>query len=323
LQAGRRQSSLDGMDDLAFNRTAPEAGRLERVSPRLRRLVAPNAGPFTFTGTCSYIVGEGDVAIVDPGPDDEGHLARLLDAVRGERVVGIAVTHTHRDHSTGARRLSAETGARTYGEGPHRPAHRAGDEGGATILDASADRDFAPDVRLTDGAALSGRDWTLIAITTPGHSANHLAFSLAEDAVLLSGDHVMAWSTSIVAPPDGDMGDYLASLAKLQGRAEGRFFPGHGGPVEAPQVFLRALLQHRRMREEMIMQAVAAGRDAVPAIVDEVYRGLAPALRPAAALNTLAHLQHLVARDAIRTDGEPTLQSRYRPKRATARPGRE
>jgi glyoxylase-like metal-dependent hydrolase (beta-lactamase superfamily II) len=285
--------------------------------------VAPNGGPFTFTGTCSYIVGDGDVAIIDPGPDDEGHLARLLEAVKGERVIGVAVTHTHRDHSTGARRLAAKTGARTYGEGPHRPAHPAGNEGVATILDASADRDFVPDVRLTDGAALSGRDWTLTAITTPGHSANHLAFSLAEDAVLLSGDHVMAWSTSIVAPPDGDMGDYLASLAKLQGRAEGRFFPGHGGPVEAPQAFLRALLKHRHMREEMILQAIAAGSDAVPAIVSQVYRGLAPALMPAAALNTLAHLQHLVARGAIETGGEPTLEGRYRPKGATARPGQE
>jgi glyoxylase-like metal-dependent hydrolase (beta-lactamase superfamily II) len=309
------------MDELPFNHAAPEAGRPERVSERLRRLVAPNPGPFTFTGTCSYIVGQGDVAILDPGPDDEGHLSRLLDATRGERIVAIAVTHTHRDHSPGARRLAVETGAATYGEGPHRA--RLSSDDGVGLLDASADRDFVPDVRLEDGATLAGTNWTLTAIATPGHCANHLAFSLAEDAVLLSGDHVMAWSTSIVAPPDGHMGDYLASLAKLQGRTERRYFPGHGGPVQEPQAFLRALLQHRRMREEAILRAVAAGRETIPAIVGEVYRGLAPALVPAAALNTLAHLRHLAERGLLGCDGVPSLQGRYRPRGPIARPGRE
>jgi glyoxylase-like metal-dependent hydrolase (beta-lactamase superfamily II) len=298
-------------DDIIFNRQPPgETGPIERITPRLRRIVAPNAGPFTFTGTCSYIVGEKRLAIVDPGPDEPAHIERLIAAVRGETVEAVLITHTHRDHCGAAPAIAAATAAKTYGGGRHRVARplRTGD---AALLDASADRSFVPDVELRDGDAVSGPGWRLTALATPGHCANHLAFVLAEDAALLSGDHVMAWSTSIVAPPDGAMSDYMASLARLLGRPESVYFPGHGGAVAQPQRYVRALIRHRRMREAAILASLAAGDAAIPAIVARVYDGLAPALRAAAALNTLAHLEDLVARGIVTTAGETAIDGVY------------
>jgi glyoxylase-like metal-dependent hydrolase (beta-lactamase superfamily II) len=297
-------------DDVPFNRIPPTAGTVEIVSPRLRRLMAPNGGPFTFTGTGSYIVGRGEVAIVDPGPDDPGHIAALLDAVKGESVRAVIVTHTHRDHSLAVPAIAAATGATTYGAGPHRSA-RPRREGEISPLDAGADQAFTPDIRLADGETLDGGDWQLTALATPGHCANHLAFSLAGDNVLLSGDHVMGWSTSIVAPPDGAMGDYMASLERLLGRPEARYFPGHGGPVEEPQRFVRALIGHRRMREASIIAALGEGAATVPALAAKVYAGLQPALLPAAALNTFAHIEDLVERGRAVTDGPPVFEGTY------------
>src|SRR5262249_55637998 len=199
-------------DDIPFNRALALApGQVEEVAPGVRRLLCDNPSPFTFKGTMSYIVGRGQVAIVDPGPDDARHIGALLDAVRNETVTHILVTHTHRDHSPGAARVKAATGAKTYGEGPHRAA-RPLHVGEAPRLDASNDTDFHPDQPLADGAVVSGAGFTLEAIATPGHTANHMAFALREQNIVFSGDHVMGWSTSIVAPPDGAMSDYMASL---------------------------------------------------------------------------------------------------------------
>ena len=200
----------------------------------MRRLVAPNASPFTFNGTCAYIVGEGKVAVVDPGPDDDAHLAALLAAVEGQQVEAILITHTHRDHSPGARKLKAATGARVIGAAPFTP---RGD--GSAGLDSDHDRDYAPDAILADGERWRGAGYTIEAIATPGHCSNHLCFALLEENALLSGDHVMGWSTSIVAPPDGSMRAYMDSLEKLRGRAETVYWPGHGGPVVEPQRYLR------------------------------------------------------------------------------------
>ncbi|MDQ0391739.1 MBL fold metallo-hydrolase [Labrys monachus] len=301
-------------DDIPFNRAPPAGGPLETVLPHLRRLIAPNGGPFTFTGTCSYIVGRDKVAILDPGPDDPSHIAALLDAVRGESVEAVIVSHTHRDHSPAAAAIASATGAKTYGAGPHRsarPLHR----GEAAALDTGADRQFMPDLRLAEGDTLDGPGWHVAAIETPGHCANHLAFALdgapGSGPVLLSGDHVMAWSTSIVAPPDGSMGDYMASLQKLVGRPETRYFPGHGGPVDEPQRFVRALIHHRRMREASILQALADGATTIPALAGRVYAGLQPALLGAAALNTFAHLEHLVEQGRAATDGPPSFEGTY------------
>ena len=216
-------------------------GRAEEVAPGVRAIVANNPGPFTFKGTVSYIVGRGKVAILDPGPDDDAHVAALLDAVRGETVTDIFVTHTHRDHSPAVPKIKAATGATVYAEGPHRPA-RPLHIGEANRLDASADMDFRPDVALADGEVVAGDGWTIEAVTTPGHTANHMAYAFKEADLIFSGDHVMAWSTSIVAPPDGAMSDYMASLEKLARRSEPLYLPGHGGPVrDAAANFVREL----------------------------------------------------------------------------------
>lgn len=300
-------------DEIEFDRSAPtEAGTVAALSPLVRRIIAGNGGPMTFTGTCSYIVGRGTVAIIDPGPDDPGHVERLLAAVRGETVSHIVVTHTHRDHSPAVPVLKAATGATVVGCGPHRPSRELG-PGEGRVLDAAADTAFAPDWAMDDGDAVSGPGWSLAAVETPGHTANHLAFTLAEEETLFSGDHVMAWSTTVVAPPDGSMAAYMASIEKLRGLEHARYWPGHGGPVTEPQRFLRGLVQHRRQREAAIMNRLGAGDETIAAMVPAIYQGLAPALHGAAALSVLAQIEDLVLRGAIQSsDTIPALASRYR-----------
>ncbi len=228
-------------DDIPFDKRLDLApGKVEEVYPGVRRLLCNNPGPFTFKGTVSYIVGRDRVAIIDPGPLDEAHIEALLDAVRNETVTHIFVTHTHRDHSPAAARIKAATGAPTYGEGPHRAARELHlDE--APRLDAGGDRDFHPDFKLADGDVVAGDGWSFEAIATPGHTANHLAFALKGSEIIFSGDHVMAWSTPVVAPPDGAMGDYMASLEKLLHRSETTYFPGHGGAVRDAPRFVSVL----------------------------------------------------------------------------------
>ena len=300
-------------DEIAFDRSATtEAGTVADLSPLVRRIIAGNGGPMTFTGTCSYIVGRGTVAIIDPGPDDPGHVECLLAAVRGETVSHIVVTHTHRDHSPAVPALKAATGAMVVGCGPHRPSRELG-PGEGRVLDAAADTDFAPDWEMHDGDAVSGPGWSLAAVETPGHTANHLAFTLAEEATLFSGDHVMAWSTSVVAPPDGSMAAYMASIEKLRGLEHARYWPGHGGPVNEPQRFLRGLVQHRRQREAAILNRLGAGDETIAAMVPVIYQGLAPVLHGAAALSVLAQLEDLVLRGTVQSsDVVPALGSRYR-----------
>ncbi|MBV8793968.1 MAG: MBL fold metallo-hydrolase, partial [Hyphomicrobiales bacterium] len=256
--------------------------------------VAPNASPFTFNGTCTYIVGQGEVAIVDPGPGDDSHLSALLAAVDGERVDTILVTHTHRDHSTGVNKLRAATGARVIGAAPFVP---RGD--GSAGLDSAHDRDYSPDAILADGERWRGHGYTIEAVATPGHCSNHLCFALLEENALFSGDHVMAWSTSVVAPPDGSMRAYTDSLDKVRARPETIYWPGHGGPVVEPQRYLRALIHHRRQREASILNALAEGPQSIPGIVARVYVGLNPALTRAAGLSTLAHLEDLSERGIV------------------------
>jgi glyoxylase-like metal-dependent hydrolase (beta-lactamase superfamily II) len=298
---------------LAFERgdIAP-SGTLTALSPLVRRIIAGNPGPMTFTGTCSYIVGRGTVAIIDPGPDDPAHVARLLDAVRGESVSHVVLTHTHRDHSPASRAIAAATGALITGCGPHRPARELA-LGEINRLDAAADREHAPDQVMAEGDAVCGPGWTLQALETPGHTANHLAFALPEETVLFSGDHVMAWSTSVVAPPDGAMAAYMASIEKLRGRDDALYWPGHGGPVRKPQRFLRGLVQHRRQREAAILSRLRAGDETIPAMVPQIYQELSPALHGAASLSVLAQLEDLVARGVVVCDEPaPDLAGRYR-----------
>src|SRR6478752_1824297 len=216
-------------DDIPFDKNlelAPDM--VDEPVPGVRRVMANNPGPFTFKGTVSYILGRGNVAIVDPGPDDPAHVGALIDAVRGETVTHIFVTHTHRDHSPAAARFKAATGAKTYAEGPHR-ASRPLNIGESPRHESGGDPDFRPDIKLADGDIVAGDGWALEAVTTPGHTANHMAFALTGTDVLFSGDHVMAWSTPVVAPPDGSMSDYMATLDKLVRRHETTYYPGHGG----------------------------------------------------------------------------------------------
>lgn len=299
-------------DDLTFDTTPPaRPGECMRLSPLVRRIVAGNAGPITFTGTCTYVVGRGQVAIVDPGPDLPQHVEALLEAVRGETVSHVLVTHTHKDHSPAARAIVAATGAKLVGCGSHRSARALGAEE-VNLLEASSDRDYAPDEEMREGDRISGNGWSLTAVETPGHMANHLAFFLPEENVLFSGDHVMAWSTTVIAPPDGSMSDFMASLEKLRGRGEDLYWPGHGGPVREPQRFVRALAHHRRQREISILNRLAAGDRTIPAIVAAIYQGLKPALIAAAGLSVFAHLEDLVARGEVATDGPPSVDGEYR-----------
>jgi glyoxylase-like metal-dependent hydrolase (beta-lactamase superfamily II) len=273
--------------------------QVTRVSPLVRRLIATNASPFTFNGTCTYILGEGAVAVVDPGPGDDNHLAAILAAVEGERIETILVTHTHRDHSVLAGRLREATGARIVGAAPFEP---KGD--GTEGLDSSHDRAYAPDAVLADGERLAGRGFTIEAVATPGHCSNHLCFALMEEKALFSGDHVMGWSTSVVAPPDGSMSAYIASLDKLRARGERIYWPGHGGPVTEPQRYARALAHHRRQREASILASLAEGVSTIPELVARIYVGLDPRLARAAGLSTLAHLEDLTERGHVTSEPE-------------------
>jgi glyoxylase-like metal-dependent hydrolase (beta-lactamase superfamily II) len=299
-------------DDVPFDKSFDlVAGTPKEVAPGVRAIVANNPGPFTFKGTVSYIVGRGRVAVIDPGPDDDAHIGALLDAVRGETVTHIFVTHTHRDHSPAVPKVKAATGAKVFAEGPHRLA-RPLHIGETRRLDASADMEFRPDVTLADGEAVSGDGWTLEAVTTPGHTANHMAFAFKERDLLFAGDHVMAWSTTIVAPPDGAMSDYMASLQKLARRSQSTYLPGHGAPVRDAPRYVQFLIQHRHGREASILHRLGKGTADIPTIVKAVYIGLDPRLSGAAALSTLAHLEDLVARGVVATDGPPSIGGTYR-----------
>ncbi|HMJ44860.1 MAG TPA: MBL fold metallo-hydrolase [Pseudolabrys sp.] len=299
-------------DDIPFDKTldlAPDT--VDEVMPGVRRVMADNPGPFTFKGTMSYIIGRGKVAIVDPGPADDKHIAALLDAVRNETVTHIFVTHTHRDHSPAVPAIKAATGATVYAEGPHRTARplRIGEQ---KRLDSSGDLDFRPDVMLKDGEVVTGDGWSVEAITTPGHCANHMAYALKDTDVLFAGDHVMGWATTIVAPPDGAMSDYMASLNKLAKRPEQIYFPGHGPAIKEATRFVNYLILHRKAREDSILHRLGKGETDIPSIVRASYIGIDPRLIGAAGLSVLAHLEDLVTRGVVATNGAPALDGVYR-----------
>jgi glyoxylase-like metal-dependent hydrolase (beta-lactamase superfamily II) len=299
-------------DDIPFDKTFDlTPGTVEEVAPGIRRILCNNPSPFTYKGTVSYVVGRGRVAIIDPGPDDAAHVKALLDAVRNETVTHIFVTHTHRDHSPAVPAVKAATGATVLAEGPHRAA-RPLNVGEAPRLDASNDTEFKPDRALVDGEVVSGAGWSIEAVATPGHTANHMAYALRGANVLFSGDHVMAWSTPVVAPPDGAMGDYMASLEKLRGRPERVYLPGHGGAVtEAPR-FVSAYILHRKAREAAIVNYLGKGEADIASIVEAIYLNLDPRLKRAAGLSVLAHLEDLVARGTVVSDGPASIAGRDR-----------
>ena len=299
-------------DDIPFNRDFPlKPGVVDEVRPGVRRILCNNPSPFTFTGTVSYIVGQGNVAIIDPGPDDEAHAAALLDAVRGETVTHILVTHTHRDHSPNTARIKAATGAIVCAEGPHR-ASRPRYESEKISSESGADRDFKPDIAVREGDTIEGAGWALQAVATPGHTANHLAFAWQNRKMSFVGDHVMGWSTSIVAPPDGSMIDYMTSLERLTQREEDLYFSGHGPEIPEGRRYVRFLIRHRQAREASILHRLAKGEADIPTMVRAIYIGIDPRLTGAAGYSVLAHLEDLVARGVVSTDGDPVIGGSYR-----------
>ena len=300
--------------DIPFKRDIEfEYGEIEQVSPLLRRVIANNPSPFTYTGTGTYIIGHGSVAVVDPGPLDEAHLEALVRALDGETISHILITHTHRDHSPLAARLKELTGAATHAFGPHgsgpgTTARTSGD----IRLDASGDTDFTPDVAVAHGDVIESAGWRVECVFTPGHTSNHMSFALPQENALLCGDHVMAWSTSVIAPPDGNMGTYMASLDLLLERDEEIYWPTHGPAVEKPNRFVRAFITHRKMREAAILQQLKSGLETIPEIVKRIYADVAPGLHPAAGMSVLAHMEHLIEQEKVETDGAPAVDSVYR-----------
>ncbi|MCR5871998.1 MULTISPECIES: MBL fold metallo-hydrolase [unclassified Sphingomonas] len=279
------------MDDAA-------TGVAMQLEPLVARLLAANPSPFTYTGTQTYLVGTSDLAVIDPGPDLPAHLAALTAAIADRPVRAIMCTHTHRDHSPASRPLAAATGAPIIGCAP-----LALDDDGPRS-DAAFDRDYAPDRVLADGESVSGDDWTLEAVATPGHTSNHLCFALGESGALFTGDHIMGWSTSVVAPPDGDMGAYMASLDRLLARDDRVYYPAHGPEVATPHRLVRGMMGHRKQREGQILRLLDQQVGAIPDMVARMYVGLDPRLTGAAGRSVLAHLIDLNNRGIVRAEGE-------------------
>ncbi len=276
-----------------------EYGRCDQVSPLIRRVTANNPGPFTFKGTGTYIVGRGEVAVIDPGPDDPAHLQAILAAVAGERVTHILITHHHSDHSPLAAALKAATGATIYGCAVAVPDE---DDGGVK-MEAGHDLTFAPDVSLCGGGHVSGPGWTMEAIPTPGHTSNHLCYALAEENALFSGDHIMGWSTTVITPPDGDMTDYLASLDRIRARGFDVLWPTHGAPIRQVDAFIAAYIAHRHERVNQILKALEAGPGRIRDLVPRLYADVDPRLHPAAARSMQAAMIHLERQGQIRASG--------------------
>jgi glyoxylase-like metal-dependent hydrolase (beta-lactamase superfamily II) len=273
-------------------------GGIEQVHPLVRRLLAPNPSPFTYTGTQTYLVGAGEVAVIDPGPGLDAHVGAILAATAGERIAAILCTHTHRDHSPASRPLAAASGAPIVGCAP------LALEDDGPRADAAFDFDYRPERVLADGEVLDGEGWRLRAVATPGHTSNHLCFALEGTGLLFTGDHVMGWSTTVVSPPDGDMSLYMESLKLLLARDDKAYHPAHGPAVDKPHSHVRALIAHRRMREKQILGRLGEGEGQIPAMVETMYREIDSRLHPAAGRSVLAHLIDLERRGLVRPVGE-------------------
>ena len=284
-------------------------GACDQVSPLIRRVVANNPGPFTFKGTGTYIVGRGEVAVIDPGPDLPEHLAAILKAVEGERVTAILITHHHSDHSPLAGPLKAATGATIYGCAV--AGHEAEDTG-EVKMEAGHDHDFKPDVSLCGGGTVSGPGWTMEAIPTPGHTSNHLCYALKEENACFTGDHIMGWSTTVITPPDGDMTAYIESLQTIRARDFTTLWPTHGPPILKVTPFIDAYLAHRQERIDQILLALADGPARIKDLVPRLYRDVDERLWPAAARSMLAAIIHLERGGDLKADGPPGPETVYR-----------
>ena len=284
-----------------------EYGSVDTVAPGIRRVIANNPSPFTLYGTGTYILGTGQVAVIDPGPADEQHIAALLNAVQGEQISHILVTHTHMDHSPGCRLLKQHTDAKTYAYGPH----GAGKLESGVTVEEGGDMEFAPDVLVKDGEVLEGENWSVECVYTPGHTSNHMCFQLREQQALFTGDHVMGWSTSVISPPDGDMAEYMASLDKLLERNDAVYWPTHGPCIEQTHTHVQAFIDHRREREVQILACLDKGVGLISDMVPAMYKDTPEFMYPAAARSVLAALDFLVKRGSVSVDGEVGMDARY------------
>lgn len=283
-------------------------GSVEQIAPRIRRVIANNPSPFTLYGTGTYILGEEEVAVIDPGPADAEHINAILTATAGEKITHILVTHTHMDHSPGCRLLKAHCDASTYAYGPH----GAGKLEQGVPVEEGGDMDFVPDVLVTDGEIIEGKNWTVECVYTPGHTSNHMCFQLKEAKALFTGDHVMGWSTSIISPPDGDMAAYLASLEKLLTRDDEVYWPTHGPAIEEPKAHVRAFIEHRKEREQQILDQIDQGQHIIADMVPLMYKDTPEFMYPAAARSVLAAMENLVQTGVLATDSEISLDAHYR-----------
>ena len=284
-----------------------EYGKVDQVSPMIRRVVANNPGPFTFTGTGTYIIGKGEVAVIDPGPDLDDHLEAILAAVGGEKVTHILITHKHLDHSPLARPLAQRTGAVIYSM-----PISATDTHTDVMTEAGDDLAFSPDVVLQGGEVIKGDGWTFEAIHTPGHTSNHVCYALREENALFSGDHIMGWSTTVITPPDGDMGDYFASLEAILAREFSTLWPTHGPPITEVRPFIEAYRDHRHSREDQILAYLAKGPASIMTMVPVIYAAVDARLHPAAARSVQAHVIHLATQGRLISDGVPSLDTELR-----------
>jgi len=295
--------------ELAFNRNVDvDYGVPQEVAPGIRRIVANNPGPYTFLGTNTYVVGNGQVAIIDPGPADERHLKAIAAATRGESLTHILVTHSHHDHCDSARALQTLLGGEIGAFGPTGTPRGAGAPG---LGDSFVDAAFVPDRRLGDGDTIKGKDFALDVLHMPGHSPDHLCFALVGKRIVFTGDHVMGWNTTVIAPPEGNMVSFLASLERLMQRHDKMFLPGHGGRIQTPQRVVKAYIMHRKWREQTILACLEEGVNTIPRIVDRLYGALDAELKEAAALSVLAHLEHLINRELVSAEGQPGLSSAF------------
>ena len=301
--------------DIRFNRSLDfEYGVLETVAPSVRRMIARNPSPFTFHGTGTYVVGHGRVAVIDPGPALEEHIEALAGALRDETVTHVLVTHTHRDHSPGCALLRRFTPAPTYGFGPHGSGRIRSEAAGAgEEVEEGADFEFEPDVAVRDGDVIECGGFSFECVHTPGHTSNHVCYRLREERALFCGDHVMGWSTTIVSPPDGHMGDYLASLDRLLAGGDRTYWPTHGAPIRDPGPFVESLIKHRHRRAREVEACLRDGLDTIPAMVRRMYHDLPAAMHPAAARSVLSTVIHLVEQGVVTCGGPPSTDARYAP----------
>ena len=303
--------------DIRFNRDLDfEYGVLETVAPSIRRVVARNPSPFTFHGTGTYVVGRGRVAVVDPGPALDAHIEALVHGLRGETVTHVLVTHTHRDHSPGCALLRRFTPAPTYGFGPHGSGRPPAADDETVVVEEGADFEFAPDVEVRDGDVVECDGFSFECVYTPGHTSNHMCYRLREDHALFCGDHVMGWSTTIVSPPDGHMGTYIASLERLLDDDDRTYWPTHGAPIRNPKPYVESLVEHRRLRARQVEACLRDGIDTIPEMVKRLYHDLPAKMHPAAARSVLSTITLLVEQGDVMCDdpasAPASADARYR-----------